>query len=92
MSYPTHRTVHGVGVICEPTGTHTHSVWFTGSQPQQETFYGLSRMARRWTVVRYTATDYGVAFEGFPVCQVATRNEAIEAAVIDYLSKKEAAA
>ena len=91
MSSPRRHIVNGQGIIVEPTGPYTHSLWLEGPQPPRETFYGLSRIGRQWTITRYLAEWFGIAFDGTPVGIATSKGNAIQLAVADYQLQEKAA-
>ena len=90
MSFPRRHIVNGQGIVVEPTGPYTHSLWLEGPQPPRETFYGLSRIGRQWTITRYLAERFGIAFVGFGVGIATSKRGAIQLAVADYQSQEKA--
>ena len=91
MSFPRHHIVNGQGIIVEPTGPYTHSLWLEGQNTPQETFYNLSHIGRQWIVTRYLAEWFGIAFVGFGVGIATSKRGAIQLAVADYQSQEKAA-
>ena len=91
MTSPRHRTVNGTRILVEPTGRNTYSVWLSGQQPAPETFYGLWRMGKHWTITRYQANAIGIAFGGIRVGSATSKSGAIQAAVADYQQMEVAA-